>query len=79
MGLITCGEMEKLRFLRDGPAGGAHHQRPKWPNWWEQKEYNTIRIDLVMSGDLSRTGGLWECRENNAISRWIGLREGVIA
>ena len=47
------------------------------------KKHNTICIDFsddfAMSGNLSGTGGLRKCIENNAVFRWLDLRGGAAA
>ena len=35
--------------------------------------------DFAMSGNLSGTGGLRKCIENNAVFRWLDLRGGAAA
>ena len=82
VGVIAHGKMQKLQFCGMDPQEGAAAR-----GWNDQisgnKKHNTICIDFsddfAMSGNLSGTGGLRKCIENNAVFRWLDLRGGAAA
>lgn len=81
-GADSLRKMQKLRFRGMAPQEGAAAR-----GWNDQingnKKHNTICIDFsddfAMSGNLSGTGGLRKCIENNAVFRWLDLRGGAAA